>query len=436
MDKIVDSLLHPNLSSLVLGLILFFSATQLGFHFWPLSTLVYGIRIDYLSPTLYFLDILLILYLSLSIHLPSTIYHLLPLVPILLTNLLYSHSPLATLSWSLHLILYLLFLATLRSNPRGSQKITIKPRGLQVALTLSLLFQTILASLQVYLGHSLGGFLYYLGERSVAVGSPNIALGSFMGHVVLLRAYGTFGHPNVLAGYAVITLLIILFLSPARSVLKRKTWLQAKLGSAAAERTDLNGTLRLLLPLTLTTLLILLAQSRSALISLFGIIIPFYLLNNFKSRIIYFVIILSTIYALPSTIYPIRSDLSLSQRLNLQGVSLQVISHYPIFGTGAQASISTYPALLQPKPRGVGGLQPDHNSLTLILSWFGLFGALALLYALRILHLPSTIYHLLPLAPLLLLDHYLFTSPQGLFILLLYLRVTINHEPSTKNHCQ
>ena len=429
MDKIEGFLL------LLASLVVFFSSTQLGLHFWPLSTLVYGIRIDYLSPTLYFLDILLILYLSLSIHLPSTIYHLLPLVPILLTNLLYSHNPLATLSWSLHLILYLLFLATLRSNPRGSQKITIKPRGLQVALTLSLLFQTILASLQVYLGHSLGGFLYYLGERSVAVGSPNIALGSFVGHVVL-RAYGTFGHPNVLAGYAVITLLIILFLSPARSVLKRKTWLQAKLGSAAAERTDLNGTLRLLLPLTLTTLLILLAQSRSALISLFGIIIPFYLLNNFKSRIIYFVIILFTIYALPSTIYPIRSDLSLSQRLNLQGVSLQVISHYPIFGTGAQASISTYPALPQPKPRGVGGLQPDHNSLTLILSWFGLFGALALLYALRILHLRPTIYHLLPLAPLILLDHYLFTSPQGLFILLLYLRVTINHEPSTKNHCQ
>ena len=428
MDKIEGFLL------LLASLVVFFSSTQLGLHFWPLSTLVYGIRIDYLSPTLYFLDILLILYLSLSIHLPSTIYHLLPLVPILLTNLLYSHNPLATLSWSLHLILYLLFLTTLRSNPRGSQKITIKPRGLQVALTLSLLFQTILASLQVYLGHSLGGFLYYLGERSVAVGSPNIALGSFVGHVVL-RAYGTFGHPNVLAGWAVITLLIILFLSPARSVLKRKTWLQAKLGSAAAERTDLNGTLRLLLPLTLTTLLILLAQSRSALISLFGIIIPFYLLNNFKSRIIYFVIILSTIYALPSTIYPIRSDLSLSQRLNLQGVSLQVISHYPIFGTGAQASISTYPALLQPKPRGVGGLQPDHNSLTLILSWFGLFGALALLYALRILHLRPTIYHLLPLAPLILLDHYLFTSPQGLFILLLYLRVTINHEPSTKNHC-
>jgi hypothetical protein len=41
--------------------------------------------------------------------------------------------------------------------------------------------------------------MYYLGERSVSVGSPAVALGSFM-HEVVLRAYGTFGHPNVLAG--------------------------------------------------------------------------------------------------------------------------------------------------------------------------------------------------------------------------------------------
>ena len=78
---------------------------------------------------------------------------------------------------------------------------------IRFALSLALLFQTILAIGQLFLGHSLGGVLYYLGERTVSVGSPGIALATFMGSVVL-RAYGTFGHPNVLAGYAVVTLLI------------------------------------------------------------------------------------------------------------------------------------------------------------------------------------------------------------------------------------
>jgi len=36
----------------------------------------------------------------------------------------------------------------------------------------------------------------------------------------------------------------------------------------------------------------------------------------------------------------------------------------------------------------VGGLQPDHNSFTLFLSWFGLFGVLAILH-IPISHVPS-----------------------------------------------
>jgi hypothetical protein len=386
LGKIGASLFQLNLPNIFFGLILFFSATQLGFHFWPLSTLVYGIRIDYLSPTLYFLDFLIILDLILSPHLRSTIQHLQPLFPILLTNLLYSHNPLATLSWSLHLILYLFFISTTHH---------LRPTISHI-LTLALLFQFTLSLTQVYLGHLVGGLMYYLGERAVAVGSPGIALGTFMDQVVL-RAYGTFGHPNVLAGWAVVALLILI------KFYKQKN--------------------KLLFPLLLTTLIVLLTQSRSAALALFALIIPPYLIKNFRLRIIYFVFLLSTIYYLPSTLIPPRSDLSLSQRLDLQGLSLQVISQYPIFGTGAQASISTYPSV-SPTNRL---LQPDHNSFTLFLSWFGLFGVLAILFSLR-----STIYDirsLFPLLPLLLLDHYFLTSPQGLFIALLYLNaVNYSHD--------
>ena len=53
----------PRVSNWLFYLIVFLAPTQLGLHFWPNSALVYGVRIDYLAPTLYFFDLLIILYL-------------------------------------------------------------------------------------------------------------------------------------------------------------------------------------------------------------------------------------------------------------------------------------------------------------------------------------------------------------------------------------
>ena len=65
-----------------------------------------------------------------------------------------------------------------------------------------------------------------------------IALVLSLGFGQLLR-FEYFGVPIYLHDVLVLCLLLFLL---QRSVLKRKTWLQAKLGSAAAERTDLYGT--------------------------------------------------------------------------------------------------------------------------------------------------------------------------------------------------
>ena len=368
------------------------------------------------------------------------------LAPIILVNLLFSANPLSTLSWSLHFLLYSVFLGSvlapgsdlLRKSWLSAKMFsrTSKTIGetrsepqvvIAVALTFTLLFQLALSLTQVYLGHSIGGLMYYLGERSIAVGQPAVALGSFMDSVVL-RAYGTFGHPNVLAGWSVVALLITIQLRKQRAVrrsdLLRKSWLSAKMFSRTSKtssetRSDLFG---IYFPLLLTTFIILLTESRSALIALFGLVIPFYLIRNLKARILYYSITLLLCYSLvPSLFTPPRADLSRVERLTLQGLSLSVAKTYPLFGTGANASISTYPAI-SPTNRL---LQPDHNSFTLCLSWFGLFGVLATILILKskILNLKSFI----PIVPLLLLDHYLLTSPQGLFIFLLYLKLNYSH---------
>ena len=48
------------IENVLLFLTLLFLPTQLGRHFWPDFSYIYSLKIDYLSPTLYFWDILVI----------------------------------------------------------------------------------------------------------------------------------------------------------------------------------------------------------------------------------------------------------------------------------------------------------------------------------------------------------------------------------------
>jgi len=408
--KIDVSSLQTSLSKTLFWLIIFLSSTQLGLHFWPSSSLVYGVRIDYLAPTLYFIDCLIILYLALSQQFRSFsgLQHsarqlITSVIPLLLTNLLYSQNPLSTLSWSLHLLLYLAFLGTI--IPQSTTSTIIPP------LTFSIIFQLVLALAQFTLGHSLGSFMYYFGERMLSVGSPNVALASFMGQVAL-RSYGTFSHPNILAGWLVVSILILVRLAP-----KFRTFV-----------------------LIISSLGIFLTQSRSAALAFFVIVTPLYLLKTIKARVSYlllFCVTVSLCYGATDFFTPSRTTLSYTQRLDLQLLSSKIIAAYPVFGSGAQSSITTYPALA-PTMRV---LQPDHNSLTLFLSWFGIFGLLPLFSQFRSLRdfrraIGTFVVPLLPILPLLLFDHYLLTSPQGLFSFLLFLHVNmwISHDLKTQNY--
>ena len=375
---------------------MFFASTQLGLHFWPDSTLVYGIRIDYLAPTLYLLDLLIIIYLVLKKAIIPVA--LSPLLPILLLNLVFSVNPLATLSWSLHLLLYLMFAFTIPTKLLRDSLLKILP--------LAILFQVVLGFMQVIKGGALEGVFYLLGERAISLTTPNAAKAVAFGQTTL-RAYGTFSHPNTMAGYLVVSFLTLLVLMRTK-------------------RVSLNHIFTLSLT-AITSLGIFLTHSRSAALALFGLIIPLYFLSRLRSRLIYFAIFLTTSsFLLFPSFLPLSQDSAFTSRAHLQQISQKITRAYPIFGTGAQASISTYRVVAQ----STRLLQPDHNSVTLLLSWFGVVGTLALLAFLKRLPLSSrqTLLVFLPLTPLVLLDHYLLTSPQGLLALLLYLRVTINYE--------
>ncbi|MFS8159466.1 MAG: O-antigen ligase family protein, partial [Candidatus Roizmanbacteria bacterium] len=87
----------------------------------------------------------------------------------------------------------------------------------KTSLNKSLLLKTLLASTliqiglvfcQLYLQSSPQGMWYYLGERLFSSATPGIAKISLLG-IESIRPYGTFSHPNSLAGYF---LLVFVFL--------------------------------------------------------------------------------------------------------------------------------------------------------------------------------------------------------------------------------
>lgn len=74
-------------------------------------------------------------------------------------------------------------------------------------LIISILMTCLLAIAQFLLGHSIG--FWILGERDFSVTGALIAKFDFYEHV-FLRPYGTFPHPNLLAGFLIITLPLAL----------------------------------------------------------------------------------------------------------------------------------------------------------------------------------------------------------------------------------
>jgi hypothetical protein len=76
-------------------------------------------------------------------------------------------------------------------------------------LSLSLLFQSSLAIAQ-FLNHgAINGVFYWFGERSFTAQTPGIANAAWNGTLVL-RPYGTLPHPNVLAGFLLIGIILLL----------------------------------------------------------------------------------------------------------------------------------------------------------------------------------------------------------------------------------
>ncbi len=349
-----------SLPNLALFLFLIFLPNQLGLHFWPSWTLVQGLRIDYLSPTLNF-SYLLIAFLTLSLifsfrqfyfkfplnfkHRPS----LIAIFTILAFSVIATHSfALAQSSFKFDQLLFFGLLTLLIY--RFYQRLSWGWLGLPLAL----IWSSFLGLSQFITQHSQG--LWILGERTFSVNTPGIALGDFFGRE-FLRPYSTFSHPNSLAGFLLVGILLTVSLKKHFPF-----WLTSLSVSISLTLIILSGSRAVISAMLFIALLI----------SIKKFINP-QLLRTFSLTSLLFIVFLS--FFLPF----LSSDQSLLRRAELQTFAISTWFRHPLMGVGLNNFIpilgqvlpaKDFPALSSPTL----WLQPVHNTLLLILAEAGVVG--------------------------------------------------------------
>ena len=224
-------------------LLLLLLPTQLGYHFWPEWSYVFGRRIDYLSPTVFLTDLLILLmlsnwviagfrkssYLFIGAQSLTNVQHIrhgnsIPIkliaylffVIFLIINILFSlNASVAFYKWIKLTEFVLVATYIVRTKP---DKYTML-----IVLAASALWSSTLAILQFSLAGSIGGPLWYLGERTFTIDTPGIARVPVCpvfsaGCQLVLRPYSTFPHPNALGGYLAVIFTMLVPLSSSRTI--------------------------------------------------------------------------------------------------------------------------------------------------------------------------------------------------------------------------
>ena len=196
-------------------LLILFLPTQFGKHFWPNFSFVYGLRLDYLSPTLYLTDIFICLIFV--FYFPKFLIilkeinkkYLIGFVIFLLSisiGVLGSKNYFAGLYGIIKFLEFSFLVFFVASNFKNLDK-----KILFASFLIGIIFESLLSFLQYLNQGSIGGFFYFFGERAFNSQTPGIANASINGQL-FLRPYATFSHPNVLAGFLVIAMLYLFLL--------------------------------------------------------------------------------------------------------------------------------------------------------------------------------------------------------------------------------
>jgi len=322
---------------------------QLGKHFWTPASYVLGLRIDYLSPTVYLTDILILAILiwgarkTFSFRGRRRPVWLLLLVFIIINCLLAQNHQAAF--YKLFKLVEMVFLGIYFSKSHLSAV------DFQLPLSLAIIYSSLIAVAQFFKQSSLGGLFYWLGERSFSVSTPGIAKVVWQGHW-LLRSYGTFSHPNALAGFLLVAMILLVGIRPKSRVVNILRWPSFVLGLAAV------------------------LASFSRLVWAAGILmILFFIFFQPIKKIKKWLSLVMGVGLMFAFSWNLWQQNSFLKRVELDKVALQMIRAHPLIGVGLNNFIFRLPEFW-PKVKVIYWLQPVHNIFLLVAAETGLIGLL------------------------------------------------------------
>lgn len=357
------------LQTVVFYFLLFFLPQQFGKHFWPGFSLVQGIRVDYLSPTLYISDIclfllfLITLYVRIkfkevshetfqSVNIPLVFFALI----LIMSTLIAKNMPAALFG-----TVKILEMAFLFWYVKTYFKRSMIPFVIDI-FAINALLNSILSIWQFYLQHSVGGVWYFLGERMISPSSIGAAVMNIQG-TVYLRPYGFFSHPNISAFFLFTSLVFIL-------------------NRIAVERNKKEA-IFLLVVCVFSFIALLLTFSR-VIIFLALLYFGAYFIIHARKKIlaglligvlfmgIYFTVFNSRFFSIPSLLKDI------SYRSDLNTIAWNLFTAYPYLGVGVH-NFYFYEVMMQKKISPTL-LQPPHNIYLIVLVELGIVGFVLFLY--------------------------------------------------------
>lgn len=370
--------------SLLLCLAIFFLPTQFGKHFWPDSSFIGGLRVDYLSPTLYFTDFLIVFLFFSTLLLDrgkTSIKTMLGFTPLALVIFTAGRADLSSWFKVWKIVEISMFtLALIQSWPTAEFRFWAK-----IGLLNALVFQSGLAVAQVFNHGSLQGFFYYFGERQFSASTLGVATASINGQLIL-RPYGTFSHPNVLAGFLLMGFIILSSLKICR---------QLKI-----------PVLILIFAALLTTF------SRTAIL-VFLIFAGFKLF--WKKITAFCLVFLLVIFFTKGRFLSLLTEdqFSWNQRLKQTKIAVSMIKDNWVCGVGLNHYLKKLPRY--EKKLNYEAIQPVHNFWLLVFCETGVVGiAVCLFYLIKNFNFNWLFFAFIFLS---FFDHYFYTSQQGILLL-------------------
>ena len=381
------------------------SVTLLGNTLLLSQPYVAGLWVNYLVPTLSILDVFVLIFLlqlfvyrkRLFKRYISNKYILLLLFLLLIQSFIVQNFLTTLLSLRMFVYLFTTVVIVEIVKERSTLKKMLQKGYIKVLLISTVLFQATVGMYQFLRGSSLG--VYFLGESKIAngmLGSSFIEIGGEN----FLRSYGTFPHPNILAGWYI---LILIFLIYMYSKTEEKIYLFT-------------------IPFLLFFSLFTFSRVSILLIVLICILYIFKYLKTSKK-------ILSVPTLLWFRFVDIfrEQDSSLVERIKLLKVNIGILKENLLLGTGVGNSIRHYSENIPLTEGGKLLLQPVHNIWVLMVVELGLLLGVYYLFLLYRFFIKGikintfTFSILLTVITVGMFDHYLFTLPQGNIIFFSFL---------------